>query len=77
MMTNGAYVQELYRAGENRNSASEGVYKVSHALGPRENHKSRGQTYLWILEGLLGRQWMAVAYCGARTLVAEVQGTIH
>ena len=70
-------MQEHYRAGENRNSASEGVDKVSHALGPRENHRSQGQTYLWILEGLLGRQWMAVTYCGARTLVAEVQGTIH
>lgn len=33
---NRAYVQELYRAGENRISDSEGVYKVSHALGPRE-----------------------------------------
>lgn len=33
------YLQELYRAGENRNSASEGVYKVSHALGPGENHR--------------------------------------
>ena len=27
---------------------------------PGKSHKSLGQTYLWILEGLLGRQWMAV-----------------
>ena len=27
---------------------------------PGKSHKSLGHTYLWILEGLLGRQWMAV-----------------
>ena len=44
----------------------EGTHKVSCALGPWAKqwlHRSLGQTYLWVLEALLGRRGSAVAHC--------------
>ena len=55
------------------------AHKVLCALGPRvkqELHKNLGQTYLWVLEGLLGRQMSAVSHCGAG-LEVEVPENIH
>lgn len=46
-----AYLQELYRAGEKQKLCLWRVYIRFHMLwDSRKNHKSRGQTYLWILE---------------------------
>ena len=47
----------------------EGAHKVSCELQPRAKqwlHRSLGQTYLWVLEGLLGRQGLAVAHCSGK-----------
>ena len=57
----------------------EGAHRLSCALGPRANqvlHKNLGQTYLRVLEGLLGKQRVAVARFGDRTLEAEVSEII-
>ena len=56
-----------------------GAHRFSCALGPRAKlrlHKNLGQTYLWILEALLGKQWVTVAHCRGRTLEAKVSGII-
>ena len=66
-MANRAYVQELYKAGENRNSASEGVYKVSHALGPKAEAvicMGPAQTQVLILESLWESQVSIAAHPG-------------
>ena len=58
----------------------EGVHKASCALGSRAKqgvHKNLGQTYLQVLEGLLGRQGLLVAHCGNKTLEVEVLGNNH
>ena len=55
--------------GETKTSLLEGAHKISHALGPRAKqwlHRRLGQTYLWVLEGLLGRWGSAVAHCGGK-----------
>ena len=36
--------------------------------------ESLGQTYLWVLEGILGKQGATVAPCGGRALQTEVLG---
>ena len=40
-------------------------------------HRNLGQTYLWVVEGLLGRQGQLLLSVGARTEVAEAPGNIH
>jgi len=58
----------------------EGAHRVSCALSPRANqglHKNLSQTYLGVLEGLLGKQGEAVACHGGRTLEVEVPGNNH
>ena len=45
----------------------ESTDNVSSALGSRAKQYfqgSLGQTYLWVLEGLMRRQGLAVAHCG-------------
>ena len=45
--------------------------------GPRANqglHKNLGQTHLQVLEDLLGKQGVAVACCGGKTLEVEGPG---
>ena len=52
-------MQELHRAGGERDSILEGAHEVSHALGLSTKqylHRNLGYTYLGVLEGLLGRQ---------------------
>lgn len=54
---------------------SEGTHRVSRAVGPRARqglHKNLGQTYLWVLQGLLGKQGSTVAHCGGGPLKVEV-----
>ena len=55
----------------------EGAHRIQCALGPRAKqrlHKNLGQTYLWVLEGLLVKQGIVVAPYKVRTLEAEVLG---
>ena len=55
------------------------VYRLSCALGLREKqrlHRTLGQTCLWFLEDLLGKQGVTVACCGWRTIEAKVSGII-
>ena len=57
--------------GETETLLLECTHKVSCTLGPRAKKKllkSQGQSYLWVLEGLLGRQESAMSHCGGRTL---------
>lgn len=57
----------------------EGAHKISCALGPKTKqglHENLGQTYLKVLECLLGKQGSAEAHCGGRTLEAEVPGPV-
>ena len=77
MKASGFSVQEHHRTGGNRDSSHGGTQRVSCALGPKARlrlPKSKGQTYLKVLKGLLGKQGVAVAQCGGRTLEAEVLG---
>ena len=58
----------------------EGAHRIQCALGPRAKqrlHKNLGQTYLWVLEGLLGKQGSAVPHSGGMTLDAEIPGNNH
>ena len=62
--------------GETETPFLRGIHRISCALGPREKqrlHKKLGQTYLQILEDLLGKQGVT---CGKRTLEARVLGII-
>ena len=55
--------------GETETLLLEGAHKVSCTLGPRPKqwlHRSLGQTFLWVLEHLLGRWESAVARCGGK-----------
>lgn len=48
--------------------------------GPKAKHgllKDLGQIYLWLLDGLLGNQGVAVAHCGGKILEAGVPGNNH
>ena len=52
----------------------EGAHRLSCALGPKAKqrlHKNLGQTCLWFLEDLLGREGLAAFHCGGRTLEVE------
>lgn len=56
-----------------------GTNRISCALGPRAKqrlHRNLGQTCLWFLEDLLGKQGVTVAHCGVRILEANVSGII-
>ena len=56
-----------------------GTNKFSCALGPRAKlwlHKNLGQTYLYVLESLLGRQGLAMAHCRGRNWRQRAQGII-
>ena len=58
--------------GETEIPPLEGAHKVSRALGPRAKqwiHRSLSQTYLQVLEVLLGRQGSAMAHCGGKDTV--------
>lgn len=60
-------MQELHGPGGTR-PLLESAHKVSCALGPRVKQglfKNLGQTYLQVLEGILGRQRSALGHCGA------------
>ena len=57
----------------------EGAHTVSHALGLRAKqwlHQSLGQTYLQVLEHLLGRQRLVVAHYGGKDTVQRPQGRL-
>ena len=74
-----AWAQKLHRTGANRDFTPGGVtrgFMCTGSHGKAGTHKNLGQTYLQVLEGLLGKQGMAVAYCGGMTLEAEVQGIV-
>ena len=65
--------------GETDTPLLEGTHRVSCEMSPREKwrlSKNQGQTYLWILEDLLGKQRAAVVCYEVRTLEAEVLGAI-
>ena len=59
-------MQEPHRTGENRDSILGGhTQVVLHTkTQDKSNKRSLGQTYLLVLEGLLGRQGAAVALSG-------------
>ena len=63
--------------GKTETPLLEGTHRIPFAQGPRTKqglHKNLGQTYLWVLEGLLGKQGTNLACCFCRTLEAEVLG---
>ena len=65
----GAWVQELHRTGGNKDYTLRGHTQGS--LSSREKqwlHRNLGQTYLQVLEDLLGRQGLSVSLCRGRTL---------
>ena len=56
-----------------------GAHRLSCAFSPRAKerlHRNLGQTCLWFLEDLLGKQGVTVTHCGGRTLEAKVLGII-
>ena len=56
------------------------VHKVSCSLGPRAKqwlHRSLGQTYLCVLEGLLGRCWSTVAHRRGKDTGPEAPRNVH
>ena len=58
----------------------EAAHRVSCALGPRakkELPKNLGQTYLWVLKGLLEKERVAMAHCGGKILKMEALGNNH
>ena len=57
----------------------EDAHKVSCVLGTMAKqwlHRILGETYLWVLEGLLEGDWLWLTV-GTRTLVVEAPGNIH
>ena len=65
--------------GETETPLLKGAYRFSCTLGPRTKqrlHKNLGQTYLQILEDLLGIHRVTVAHCVGRTSEAKVSGII-
>ena len=80
LKANRSWLQELHRTRENRN-ATLGGHTESHVHwvpGKKQwLHRSLGQTYLLVLEGLLRRQGWLWLTMGTRTLVAEVLGSTH
>lgn len=56
--------------GQGKTEFSPGGHtQISGALGPSAKqrlHRSLSQTYLWVVEGLLGRRGLAVAPCGSK-----------
>ena len=72
--------EELHRPGGNRDSILGGHTQGFMCTGSQNKvgiHKNLGQTYLWVLEGLLGKQCVAMAHCGGRILEKEVPGNQH
>ena len=56
-----------------------GAHRLLHALGPRAKqklHRNLGQTCLWFLKDLLGKQGVTVVLSGRRTVEAKILGTI-
>ena len=79
LKASGAYTQELHRTGGNGDSTLERRTQAFVCLGPRTKqrlHRNLGQTCLWFLEDLLGKQWVTVARCWARILEANVSEII-
>ena len=63
--------------GETESLLLKSAYRLSCAQGPgakQRLHRNLGQTCLRFLEDLLGKQGVAVARCGGRTLEAKVSG---
>ena len=72
-----ACAQERHRTEENRDSTlgrHTQAFMCTDSRAKQGHHKNLGQTYLWVLEGVLGKQGVAVALCGGRTLETEVLG---
>ena len=66
--------------GETETPLLEGIHFSSCILQPREKavtSQKLGQTWLLLLESLLGKQGTAVAYVGTKTLVVVVLGRTH
>ena len=73
----------LWRPADPKRRSSTGLRKAEMPLlepahkvsGPKQwLRRSLGQTYLLVLEDLLGRQQVAVAHCGDEDMVVEVLG---
>ena len=66
--------------GETETPLLEETHKVSWLPGLRTKQgllKNLGQTYLWVFEGLLEKQGMAVAHCGGKTLEVKSPRNNH
>ena len=67
------------KLGKTQTTLLEGTHRIPCALGARAKqglHTNLGQTYLLVLECLLGKQGSAVAHFVGRTLEAEVPAII-
>ena len=66
--------------GETETLLFKAAHKYSCELGPREKqglHKNMGQNYLQVLEGLLGKQELAVDHCVDKALEADIPENNH
>ena len=76
-----ACAQELCRMVETDTTPLfEGAHRISCALGPGAQerlHKNLGQTYLQVLEGLLGKRGWGLWIAVGRTLEVETLGNHH
>ena len=75
LRASGASVKEPHRTGENGDSILERRME-SGCQGKAEFPQESGQTCLWFLEDLLGKQGvtMTITYYGGKTLEAKVLG---
>jgi len=61
--------------GEMETPVLKGAHRLLRALGPRAKqslHRNLGQTWLWFLKDLLGKQGLNVACCGGRTVETKL-----
>ena len=77
LKVSGGWAQKLHRSGRNTKYTPGGYtqgFMCTGSQGKEGPHKNLGQSYLWILKGLQGKQEAPVAHCGGSTLEAEVPG---
>ena len=75
LMASGACVQDLHGTGGIGDSTFERwtqVFMCTGSEAKQKLYKDLGQTCLWFLEDLLGKQGMTTVHCEGRTLEAKV-----